>query len=75
MRSSLVSNRMARSACIAACLCSDASRQSEPEVVVAEGRVELAAQGDPAHRARVPPRSAARGAPHALVRPRRIPLR
>src|SRR5467141_2926855 len=54
---------------------STASREAEPEVVVAEGRIELAAQRDAADRVHVAPRSAARGAPHALVRARGIPLR
>ena len=55
--------------------CSETSREAEPKVVVAEGRIELAAQRDAAHRVRVAPRAAARGASHALVGARGIPLR
>ena len=53
----------------------EASREAKPKVVVAEGRIELAAQRDAAHGVRVAPRSAARGASHALVGARGIPLR
>ena len=55
--------------------CSEASRETEPEVVVAEGRIELAAQRGAADRVRVAPRSAACGTSHALVRASRIPFR
>src|SRR5205814_5821845 len=38
-------------------------------------RIELAAQRDAAHRVGVPPRAAAGGAPHTLIRARGISLR
>ncbi len=55
--------------------CSEASREAESKVVVAEGRIELAAQRDTTDCVRVAPGSAARGASHALVGARGIPLR
>src|SRR5207247_2862082 len=54
---------------------SETPRQPESVVVIAEGRVDLAAQCDAAHRRRVPPRAAARDAPHAAVSAGGIPLR
>jgi hypothetical protein len=53
----------------------EASREAEPKVIVAERRIELTAQRDAANRVRVAPRSAARGAAHALVGAGGIPLR
>ena len=55
-------------------ICSEASREAEPKVIVAEGRIELAAQRDAADRVHVAPRSAARDASHAVVGARGIPL-
>src|SRR5438105_15293423 len=51
------------------------SRHTEPVVVVAEGRIELAAQRHAAQGVGVPPRSTTGGAPHAVIRTRRISLR
>ncbi len=56
-------------------VCSETSREAEPEVIVAEGRIELAAQRDTADRVRVAPRSTARGTSHAVVGTGGIPLR
>ena len=53
---------------------SEVSRKAEPVVVVAEGRIELAAQRDAAHRVRMTPGATARDAAHAVVGPRGIPL-
>src|SRR6185503_9204117 len=53
----------------------EASREAEAKVIVAERRIELTAQRDAANRVRVAPRSAARGAAHALVGAGGIPLR
>ena len=54
---------------------SETSREAEPKVIVAEGRIELAAQRDAEKRVHVAPRSAARGASHAVIGARGIPLR
>ena len=53
----------------------EASREAEPEIVVAERRIELAAQRDAANGVRVAPRSAARGAAHTVVGAGGITLR
>ena len=53
----------------------EASREAKPKVIVAERRIELTAERDAADGVRVAPRSAARGASHALVGARGIPLR
>ena len=53
---------------------SEASCEAEPKVIVAEGRIELAAQRDAAHRVRMTPGATARDAAHAVVGPRGIPL-
>ena len=46
---------------------SQASRQAKPEVVVAEGRIQLTAQGGAAERPRVTPGTPTRGAPAPVV--------
>ena len=56
-------------------VCSETSREAEPEVIVAEGRIDLAAQRNAAHGVRMTPCAAARGASHAVVGTRGIPLR
>jgi len=53
---------------------SDASRKAESKVIVAKGRIELAAQCDTADCVRVAPRAAAGGTSHAVGGAGRIPL-
>jgi hypothetical protein len=54
---------------------SETSREAESKVVVAEGRIELAAQRDAADRVRVTPRATARDASHTVVGACGVPLR
>ena len=54
---------------------SEASCEAEPKVIVAEGRIELAAQRNAAHRVRMTPGATTRDAAHAVVGPRGVPLR